>query len=45
MEQNANLALEISSYAYVMETGHVTVEGRSEELRDNPQLKAAYLGG
>jgi branched-chain amino acid transport system ATP-binding protein len=45
VEQNANLALEISSYAYVMETGHVTVEGRSEELRDNPQLKAAYLGG
>jgi len=45
VEQNANLALEISSYAYVMETGHVTVEGRSEELRNNPQLKAAYLGG
>jgi len=45
VEQNANLALEISSYAYVMETGHVTVEGRSEELRNNPQLRAAYLGG
>ena len=45
VEQNANLALEISSYAYVMETGHVTVEGRCEDLRDNPQLKAAYLGG
>jgi branched-chain amino acid transport system ATP-binding protein len=45
VEQNANLALEISTYAYVMETGHVTMEGPSEDLRNNPQLKAAYLGG
>lgn len=45
VEQNANLALEISSTAYVLETGTVTMEGPSEELRKNPQLKAAYLGG
>ena len=45
VEQNANLALEISTYAYVMETGHVTIEGPSADLRNNPQLKAAYLGG
>src|ERR1035438_5427248 len=45
VEQNANLALEISSYAYVLETGHVTMEGASSKLRDDPQLKAAYLGG
>jgi branched-chain amino acid transport system ATP-binding protein len=45
VEQNANLALEISSYAYVLETGCVTMEGPSAELRKNPQLKAAYLGG
>ena len=45
VEQNANLALEISTYAYVMETGHVTIEGPSEDLRSDPQLKAAYLGG
>jgi branched-chain amino acid transport system ATP-binding protein len=45
VEQNANLALEISRYAYVLETGHVTVEGPSADLRKNPQLKAAYLGG
>ena len=45
VEQNANLALEISSHAYVLETGHVTMEGPSAELRKNPQLKAAYLGG
>jgi len=45
VEQNANLALEISSYAYVLETGHVTMDGPSADLRANPQLKAAYLGG
>jgi branched-chain amino acid transport system ATP-binding protein len=45
VEQNANLALEISSTAYVLETGHVTMSGASAELRKNPQLKAAYLGG
>jgi branched-chain amino acid transport system ATP-binding protein len=45
VEQNANLALEISTYAYVLETGHVTMEGPSADLRKNPQLKAAYLGG
>ncbi|HXN35049.1 MAG TPA: ABC transporter ATP-binding protein [Opitutaceae bacterium] len=45
VEQNANLALEISSTAYVLETGHVTMSGASSELRKDPQLKAAYLGG
>ncbi|HEY1792378.1 MAG TPA: ABC transporter ATP-binding protein [Opitutaceae bacterium] len=45
VEQNANLALEISSYGYVLETGHVSIEGPSAELRRNPQLRAAYLGG
>ncbi len=45
VEQNANLALEISSYAYVLETGHVTMEGKSAVLRTDPQLKSAYLGG
>jgi branched-chain amino acid transport system ATP-binding protein len=45
VEQNANLALEISSQAYVLETGHVTIAGPSSDLRKDPQLKAAYLGG
>ncbi len=45
VEQNANLALEVSRYAYVLETGHVAMEGPSAELRANPQLKASYLGG
>ena len=45
VEQNANLALEISGYAYVLESGHLTMDGVSADLRKNPQLKAAYLGG
>jgi branched-chain amino acid transport system ATP-binding protein len=45
VEQNANLALEISGYAYVLETGQVKMEGPSADLRKNPLLKAAYLGG
>jgi branched-chain amino acid transport system ATP-binding protein len=45
VEQNANLALEISHDAYVLETGVVAMQGPSAELRANPELKAAYLGG
>jgi len=45
VEQNAHLALEVSSYAYVLETGHITMQGPSETLMKDPQLKAAYLGG
>ena len=45
VEQNANLALEISHYGYVIETGKVILEGPSSELRHNPQVREAYLGG
>ncbi len=45
VEQNANLALEVSCYAHVLETGRVAVHGLSKDLRKDPQLKAAYLGG
>ena len=45
VEQNANLALEISHRAYVLETGRIVMSGASRELRANPELKAAYLGG
>jgi len=45
VEQNANLALEISHHAYVLETGRVAVSGPSKDLRARPELKAAYLGG
>ncbi|HZP59584.1 MAG TPA: ABC transporter ATP-binding protein [Opitutaceae bacterium] len=45
VEQNAHLALEISRYAYVLETGRIVLHGPSKDLRNDPQLKAAYLGG
>jgi branched-chain amino acid transport system ATP-binding protein len=45
VEQNANLALEISHFGYVLETGKVVLSGDSPSLRQNPQVKSAYLGG
>jgi branched-chain amino acid transport system ATP-binding protein len=45
VEQNANLALEISHYGYVLETGRVLLHDRSDALRQNPKIRAAYLGG
>ena len=45
VEQNANLALEISHFGYVLETGKVVLQGDSAELRQNPKVKSAYLGG
>jgi len=45
VEQNANLALEISHFGYVLETGKVVLSGDSAALRQNPQVKSAYLGG
>jgi branched-chain amino acid transport system ATP-binding protein len=45
VEQNANLALEISHFGYVLETGKVVLSGNSADLRQNPQVKTAYLGG
>lgn len=45
VEQNANLALEVSDYGYVLETGRIILEDRSEALRANPEVRKAYLGG
>jgi branched-chain amino acid transport system ATP-binding protein len=45
VEQNANLALEISRYGYVLETGRIILQDQSSALRQNPQVKSAYLGG
>ncbi|MEO5960642.1 MAG: hypothetical protein ABIZ49_12605 [Opitutaceae bacterium] len=45
VEQNADLALEISQSAYVLESGHIAMAGESKTLRADPQLKATYLGG
>lgn len=45
VEQNARLALQISHHAFVLESGRITLRGPSAQLREDPQLKAAYLGG
>jgi branched-chain amino acid transport system ATP-binding protein len=45
VEQNARMALAMSSRAYVLETGSVVLSGPSASLRDSPHVKAAYLGG
>ncbi|MSU26317.1 MAG: ABC transporter ATP-binding protein [Pedosphaera sp.] len=45
VEQNANLALEVSRFGYVLETGKVILQDESAKLRSNPQVKSAYLGG
>jgi branched-chain amino acid transport system ATP-binding protein len=45
VEQNANYALEVSSRAYVLETGTVSIADSSDALRDNPDVQRAYLGG
>ncbi len=44
VEQNARKALAMSDYAYVMETGRITLEGAGAELADNEAVTAAYLG-
>ena len=44
VEQNAELALELADYAYVLETGKVALEGPARELHDNDHVRAAYLG-
>ncbi len=44
VEQNANFALEVSSRGYVLETGTVALTDESEQLRENPEVQAAYLG-
>ena len=45
VEQNANRALEISNYGYVLETGRIIIENNTVALRQNQQIKECYLGG
>ncbi|RLC61515.1 MAG: ABC transporter ATP-binding protein [Chloroflexi bacterium] len=45
VEQNANMALKLAHRGYVIETGNIVLEGASEELIANPEVKEAYLGG
>lgn len=44
VEQNANLALSVASYGYVLETGSIIIEGPAKELASNPEIRKAYLG-
>ncbi len=44
VEQNAELALRLADYAYVLETGAVTLEGPAIELHENDHVRRAYLG-
>jgi branched-chain amino acid transport system ATP-binding protein len=45
VEQNARMALKFARRGYVLESGNVVLEGPSEELAENPEVKKAYLGG
>lgn len=45
VEQNAQMALAIADRAYVLETGTIALTGDADELLENPEVKAAYLGG
>jgi branched-chain amino acid transport system ATP-binding protein len=45
VEQNSRMALALSSYAYVLETGNIALEGNSQELMHNEHIKRLYLGG
>ena len=44
VEQNANMALRIADYAYVIENGAITIQGTGAELLKNERVRAAYLG-
>jgi branched-chain amino acid transport system ATP-binding protein len=44
VEQNAKIALQMSTYAYIMESGKIVMEGPSGELRNNPDVKEFYMG-
>jgi branched-chain amino acid transport system ATP-binding protein len=45
VEQNARLALALAQHAYVIETGDIALSGPAKELRENDNVKKAYLGG
>ena len=45
VEQNARLALALAEKGYVLETGNIVLKGPAKDLRENPDVKKAYLGG
>jgi branched-chain amino acid transport system ATP-binding protein len=44
VEQNANMALQIAHFGYVMENGKIVMESQAEDLRNNPDIREFYLG-
>ena len=44
VEQNANMALRIARFGYVMENGRIVLEGLASDLRENPDIREFYLG-
>jgi len=45
VEQNAEIALRLASYGYVLETGRIALEGPATDLHEHEHVRAAYLGG
>ncbi len=43
-EQNTNVALRYADYGYILESGRVVMDGRADDLRENPDVKEFYLG-
>jgi branched-chain amino acid transport system ATP-binding protein len=44
VEQNANLALDVGHWGYVLETGRIAVQGPAAQLHDDEAVRKAYLG-
>ena len=44
IEQNANMALKVADLAYVIQNGAILMQGAGQELLENEEVKAAYLG-
>jgi len=44
VEQNANMALSIADYGYVLQTGEIVLSDTADNLRDNKMMRQAYLG-
>ncbi len=44
VEQNIQMALTVSDYAYVLNNGRIEIEGQAKEVREMPSVRKAYLG-
>jgi len=44
VEQNANLALNVANYGYVLVNGRIQLEGTTDDLQENPEVRSLYLG-